>query len=98
MDTVNKREQWSVKNVTGGKHLGVLELESGEYFDIMLDRDEGSLVFGSPTNNTFLQSGFMWLDSYSSIDSELQELIEELEVYYRDGYHYCSRIVCNDRM
>jgi hypothetical protein len=88
--------QWSVSNIKGAKYLETLELESGDYFEILATDDK--LVFGSACNVGFLESGYILRDSFESLDETLQELHADLEVYYRDGANYVSRIVCNERM
>jgi hypothetical protein len=88
--------QWSVSNVENAKYLGTLELESGEYFEILATDDK--LVFGSACNAGFLESGYILRESFESLDETLQELHADLETYYRDGASYVSRIVCNERM
>jgi hypothetical protein len=88
--------QWTVSNTTNAKHLGTLELESGEYFEVLAT--DTKLVFGSACNVGFLESGYILRDSFESLDETLQELHADLETYYRDGAQYVSRIVCNDRM
>ena len=87
---------WSVSNIEGAKHLGTLELESGEYFEVL--ETETKLVFGSACNAGFLESGYILKDECESTDETLQELHSDLETYYRDGASYVSRIVCNERM
>jgi hypothetical protein len=88
--------QWSVSNTTNADYLGILELESGEYFEVLAT--DTKLVFGSACNVGFLESGYILRDDCESIDETLQELHADLETYYRDGASYVSRIVCNERM
>lgn len=88
--------QWSVSNIEGAKYLGTLELESGEYFEVLAT--DTKLVFGSACNAGFLESGYILRESFESLDETLQELHADLEAYYRDSARYVSRIVCNDRM
>jgi hypothetical protein len=88
--------QWSASNVEGAKYLGTLELENGEYFEILAT--ETKLVFGGACNAGFLESGFILRESFESLDETLQELHADLETYYRAGATYVSRIVCNERM
>jgi hypothetical protein len=88
--------QWSVSNIKGAKYLETLELESGEYFEVL--ETETKIVFGSSCNAGFSESGFILRESFESLDETLQELHADLEVYYRDGANYVSRIVCNERM
>jgi hypothetical protein len=88
--------QWTVSNTSNAEHIGTLELESGEYFEILAT--DTKLVFGSACNVGLLESGYILRDDCESIDETLQELHSDLETYYRDGAGYVSRIVCNDRM
>lgn len=87
--------QWSVSDIRYAGSLGTLEIESGEYFDVL--ETETKLVFGSACNAGFLESGYILRDG-ETLDETLQELHADLEVYYRDGAKYVSRIVCNERM
>ena len=56
------------------------------------------LLFGGACNIGFIESGYMDFEEDETLDEALQELNEELNVYYRDGASYCTRIVCNERM
>jgi len=88
--------QWTVSNTTNAEHLGTIEIESGENFEVLATDDK--LVFGSTCNAGFLESGYILRDDCESIDETLQELHSDLEAYYREGANYVSRIVCNERM
>jgi len=83
-------------DIENSKYIGIIELESGEYFEAV--KTDDYLVFGNSTNIGLLQSGYMELDNYFSLDSNLETLIEELETYYSDGKDYCNMIICNGRM
>jgi hypothetical protein len=87
--------QWSVSNIEGAKYLGTLEVND-ESFEILATKTK--LVFGGACNVGLLESGYILRESFESLDETLQELHEDLEVYYRDGSQYVSRIVCNERM
>lgn len=92
-----------MQNIDGTKYLGALEFQNEQdqewvYFDVLLTKDGKTLVFGDSTNNSFLQSGYLTLEEDQTVEEGLQELFNELEVYYRDGAVYTSRIVCNERM
>ena len=87
---------WNWIDDANFQHLGVLEVESGGYFEVM--ETPTHLVFGGFTNNSFLQSGYIEREEFESLNETLFELKEELDVFYRDGRDYCSRIVCNERM
>lgn len=90
------KTKWSVSNIEGAKHLGTLELESGEYFEVL--ETETKIVFGGACNVGLLESGYILKQEDESVDKTLQELHEDLETYYRDGAKYVSRIVYNERM
>lgn len=91
---------WTPSNLSTSTHLGALEFQSNNnewhLFEIM--QTDTRLVFGNLTNNSFLESGYMELDFDSHLDTNLQELYEDLEVYYNDGPQYTTMIVCNQRM
>jgi hypothetical protein len=88
--------QWTVSNTTNAEYIGILELESGEHFEILAT--DTKIIFGSACNVGFLESGYILRESFESLDETLQELHSDLETYYRDGASYVSRIVCNERM
>ena len=86
---------WQASDMKAEKYLGTLEIENGDCFEII--KTKTKLVFGSMCNAGLLESGYMILDG-RPFHEELQELVEELETYYRDGKQYCNRIICNSRM
>jgi hypothetical protein len=88
--------QWGVSNIDGAKYLGTLGLDDHNYFEVMAT--DTRLVFGSACNAGFLESGYIMREDGERTDETLQELHADLEVYYRDGAQYVSRIVCNERM
>jgi len=88
--------QWSVSDTRYAGSLGTLEIESGEYFEVM--ETETKLVFGGSCNSGFLESGYILREDGETLAETLQELHADLETYYRDGAQYVSRIVCNERM
>jgi len=88
--------QWSISNIAHASYIGFLEIESGEYFEVM--ETDTRLVFGGSCNSGFLQSGYILREDGETLAETLQELHADLETYYRDGAQYVSRIVCNDRM
>ena len=87
---------WKTSDLETEKYIGLIELSNNDYFEIV--KTKTRLVFGSACNTGLLESGYMTIDKDLSIDENLQELIADLETYYRDGKQYCSRIICNDRM
>ena len=88
--------QWSVSNIDGAKYLGTLGLDDHNYFEVMAT--DTRLVFGSACNVGLLESGYILREDGETLNETLQELHSDLEVYYRDGAQYVSRIVCNERM
>ena len=87
---------WKASNLETEEYIGILQLEDGNYFEVV--KTKTRLVFGGMCNSELLESGYMIIDKDVSVDENLQELMADLETYYRDGKQYCSRIVCNDRM
>ena len=87
---------WESSDIRYASNLGTLEIESGEYFEVL--ETETKLVFGSACNAGFLESGFIMREDCESLDETLQELHADLETFYRDGRGSVSRIVCNERM
>ena len=88
--------QWTASNITKAQYRGILELESGEYFEIL--ETKSRIVFGNACNAGFLESGYITKEDHESSDETLRELNDDIECYYRDGAKYVSRIVCNERM
>ena len=80
----------------GADCIGYLELENECIFYVMATNTR--LVFGSPCNAGFLESGYILREDGERTDETLQELHSDLETFYRDGAQYVSRIVCNERM
>jgi len=94
-------KEWKVSEIEDAKYLGIIEFQiegDDEWVNFTLLETKDRLVFGGTCNTGFMESGYMELDDCFPIDEELQELMEELEVYYRDGKGYTNRIVCNERM
>jgi len=85
---------------TKAEYLGPLELEDAPNciggFEILAT--DKRLIFGGVCNVGFLESGYMELEEYETLEEAISELVEELTVYYTDGPRYVSRIVCNERM
>lgn len=81
------------------KYVGCIEIEvNGEFHIFEIYHNQDVFVFGSHTNTGLLQSGYMEISDCFSFDANLQAMIEDIEVYYRDGKEYTNCIVCNDRM
>lgn len=93
-------KQWQVSNLDAAKYLGIIKFQdnSGEYHDFHIYQTPERLVFGGMANTGFIESGYLPIDPGSNTDIHLQELFEDLEVYYNDGERYCSAIICNQRM
>ena len=99
MSIAMPQEVWQPQDLTDATALGILEVSAGDdnpNFEVL--RTANSLVFGGSTNATFLQSGFLMVNEGESTDEALQELAEDLRVFYTDGPSYVSRIVVNQRM
>ena len=81
-------------------YLGIIEFEDneGEWHDFEIYKNQRYVLFGGHCNAGFLISGFIERESYESLDETLQELLEDLKVYYNDGPKHVSRIKCNERM
>jgi hypothetical protein len=81
-------------------YVGLIDFQDndGEYYDFEIYKTKSFLAFGSHCNAGFLISGFIERESHESLDETLQELLEDLQVYYNDGPEYVSRIKCNERM
>jgi hypothetical protein len=94
-------KEWSVSKYEPGteKYLGPIEFQSddGEYHTFEVIELPDRLVFGGAANVGFIESGYILKDGFST-DETLQELLADLETYYRDGKEYTSHIVVNDRM
>ena len=92
-------ENWKVSDIKGAKNLGILEFQdkSGEFHNFETLETKDRIVFGSACNCGFIESGYILKDDFST-DETLQELLEDLEVYYNDGSRYISSIVFNKRM
>ena len=90
------KELWVASNVDGGEYMGILELENGEYFDVLRTADR--LVFGGSCNVGFLESGYIVRESGETDNELLAELLADLEMFYATGPRYVCRIVVNERM
>jgi len=94
------KTQWAASNVDAAKYIGPVEFQDSECdwhnFDVMALPDR--LIFGSPSNAVFLESGYILRKEGETLDETLSELLADLECYYNDGPTYVSRIVCNGRM
>jgi hypothetical protein len=91
-----KKTNWAVSDITNAKNLGIFECENGEYFTILSISDR--LVFGGWTNTGFIESGYILTENFSDLQETLEELLADLETFYRDGVQYTKNIVCNERM
>ncbi len=89
-------KNWKASNTTNAKHIGTLEIEGADSFEILETSDR--IVFGGACNAGFLESGYILREDHESLDETLQELHADLETFYRDGRDSVSRIVCNERM
>jgi hypothetical protein len=89
---------WSASTTEDAKYLGIIEFnvaDEWQSFEVLATEDR--LIFGGSTNVGFLESGYILREGFS-VDETLQELVADLETYYRDGSQYTSQIVFNERM
>ena len=88
---------WKAQDTTAAEYVGIVELDNGEYFEIV--KTDTHFVFGTSTNTGLLESGNYPLDGFVSDDAILQELVCDLNSYYCDGAGYQSdEFQHNDRM
>lgn len=86
--------QWQAINIDNASYIGVIELEDGNYFEVV--KTDEYLVFGNSTNTGLLQSGYYTLDESLCLDGNLQDMVYDLEAYYENKSH--NNIIVNDRM
>ena len=95
-------KEWSVSDLSNEIDIKFHDLEteiSGEWHRFHVVATPDRIVFGSVCNIGFMESGYLeWDSEHESLDYAIQELAEEIEVYYRDGREFTNRIVCNERM
>lgn len=90
---------WKLEHNEHAHYIGIIEFFANEeYHNFEVYQTETHLCFGSHCNTGFLESGNMIIDDCFSIDENLSELINDLEVYYLDGKEYTNFINCNKRM
>ena len=103
--TTNQDTKWAASDLKDAEYLGVAEFMRDEFdghlrkcvsFELLVT--DRRVVFGSHTNNVFLESGYILRDESETLDKTLQELAADIDCYYTDGGQYCSRIVFNERM
>ena len=86
----------------GAHYLGLIEFKEGEEWHTFECFETVTaphkVVFGGFTNNGFLESGYIHVADCESVNEALEELVSELETYYRDGAQYVTRIIVNERM
>lgn len=90
------KTNWQSQGIESAESIGTIELETGEYFEVYATPEK--LIFGGWANACFLESGYLPREDGESLDASLWELHADLEVYYRDGARYVSRIICSERM
>ncbi|PSV00506.1 hypothetical protein [Photobacterium kishitanii] len=94
---------WVAQDSESAEHVGIIEFEDpredGEYIHFTVLKTETHFLFGGVCNTGFLESGNYVKDKYFSDDENLQQLIEDLESFYRDGDGYqTDNFSHNDRM
>ena len=88
-------KEWNWIDDTNTKYIGILEIGE-DHFEVV--ETPTHLIFGGACNVGLLQSGYIEKEEDETLQKTLEELYADLEVFYRDGRDYCSRIVCNERM
>ncbi len=101
--TKTVRKEWQVSDITNSENIGEMEFKyskdgKDEVFSFTFLVTADRIVFGYPTNNGFLESGYILREAGETADKTCEELIDDIDVFYNDGAEYCSRIVCNERM
>ena len=91
---------WKAQNLINSELLGDVEFEvDGQWHHFTIFNTGTHLVFGGYTNAGFIESGNYEIDDCFSVDEHLQALIDNLEIYYRDGKEYTEdNFYCNERM
>ena len=91
--------QWTVQDISNAKHVVTLEIETREGFEVFeVVATQDALIFGGACNVGLIQSGYILRDECETLNDTLNELVDDLETFYREGAQYVSRIVCNSRM
>lgn len=91
--------EWTVQDVSKAKNVGTVEIKTREGFEVFeVVATQDKLIFGGACNVGLLQSGYIVRDETETLNDTLNELVADLEAFYDFGGHYCSRIVCNERM
>ena len=107
MNTQELFTAWKAQNLTGAKYLGVLEFvdprtentSDQDFISFEIVQTKTHLVFGNSSNTGLLESGNYQIVPDFSDDENLQDLLGELDTYYRDGGQYTTdRFSCNERM
>ena len=82
-------QNWQAQNIDNAEYIGVIEIEDphndDEYHVFSIVKTDTHLVFGTACNIGLLESGNYLIDDCFSIDSNLSELIADIECYYQDG-------------
>ena len=107
MENLKAVNSWKAQKLAGAKYLGVLEFvdprtESSavlEFITFEIVRTKTHFVFGKSCKTGLQESGNYQIVPDFSDDENLQDLMGELDTYYRDGPHYVTdRFSCNERM
>ena len=107
MENLKAVNNWKAQDLTGAKYIGVLEFvgprtestDDQEFVTFEIVRTKTQFVFGNSCNTGLLESGNYQIVPDFSDDENLQDLLGELDTYYRDGSNYVTdRFSCNDRM
>jgi len=89
-------KKWTASDIKSAKYLGEIEIDGGGNFSVVATDEK--IIFGGACNAGLLESGYIEREDGESLDETLRELVEDLEIFYRDGSRYTSRIAVNERM
>jgi hypothetical protein len=78
---------WTASDISKGKSLLPIEFHDNHwewhYFELIVTPER--IVFGGCCNVGFIESGYIEREEDETWDETLQELVEDLEVYYNQG-------------
>ncbi len=101
---MNSPTVWqSSGTVAHSNYFGAIEIQGNDedfhFFELYgISSRPGRIVFGGVCNTGFNESGYMVIEDGEAIGAALNEVVEQLQAYYKDGKQYAPRLVCNDRM
>ncbi len=97
-----KKPEWSVSDISKAKAPMDLEFRlpgsDGGWHHFVVLKTKDRLVFGGCCNVGFLESGYMLRDKELSLEEQMQELTDQLILFYEKGPETATKLICNDRM